>query len=119
MRMRYEPMNVLMLPMPSEKFRLVVNILTDRDLAAEYDEAKEDERRKEDKAKGAGKKKPAPFRSSHLKYCEVDYDFYGLCSDLYAKAAEKANVTVDALDLFILSDDDGCYSVAFLPSPHG
>ena len=116
MRMRYEPMNVLMLPMPSEKFRLVVNILTDRDLA-EYDEEKEDTRRKENKAKDVGKKS-APFRSSHTKYCEVDYDFYGLCSDLYAKAAEKANLAVDALDLFILTDDDGCYSVVPSSSPH-
>ena len=43
MRVRYEPNNVLMLPMPTEKFKLVVNILLERDLEADYDEAWEDE----------------------------------------------------------------------------
>lgn len=106
MRVRYEPNNVLMLPMPTEKFKLVVNILIDRDLETEYDEEKEDERRK--KAKNG---KFIPFRACHLKYCEVDYDFYGLCSVLYEKAAEEIDVTPDQIDLFIEVKEDNCSSV--------
>lgn len=108
--MRYEPNNVLMLPMPTEKFKLVMNILIDRDLK-EYDEEKEDERRK-----NAKNGKFIPFRACHLKYCEVDYDFYGLCSVLYAKAAEAINVTPDQIDLFIEVQEDNCATVIIVSS---
>ena len=110
MRVRYEPNNVLMLPMPTEKFKLVLNILVDRDLEEEYDEAREDERRKEAETTKKGKKF-IPFRACHLKYCEVDYDFYGLCSALYAKAAEEIEVTPDQIDLFVEVIEDNCPSV--------
>ena len=111
MRVRYEPNNVLMLPMPTEKFKLVVNILLERDLEADYDEAWEDERRKEAETTKKGKKF-IPFRACRVKYCEVDYDFYGLCSAIYVKAAEEIGVTPDQIDLFVQVDEDNCASVA-------
>ena len=102
---------MLMLPMPTEKFKLVVNILLERDLEADYDEAWEDERRKEAETTKKGKKF-IPFRACRVKYCEVDYDFYGLCSAIYAKAAEEIGVTPDQIDLFVQVDEDNCASVA-------
>ena len=96
MRIRYEPNNVLMLPMPQEKFQIVINTLVEKDFENEYDEKKEDLKRK-----NASKSRKTPFRAFRLKYVYTDYNFYGMCSELYEVAAESLQVDVKEIDLFV------------------
>ena len=100
-----------MLPMPSEKLKLIVNYLSPKDIASEYNEAKEDERR----AVAHSLPSPSkfiPFRALRLKYIEVDYNFYGMCSELYSAVAEAIHQDPLDIDLFVYSNDDEAISVS-------
>lgn len=91
-----------MLPMPQEKFQVVINTLVEKDFETEYDEAKEDARRHDDsKRTDATKSRKTPFRAFRLKYVYTEYNFYGMCSELYEAAAESLQVDVKEIDLFV------------------
>lgn len=99
MRVRYDPNNVLLLPMPQEKFQIVINTLVEKNFE-EYDEAKEDERRASQSTKGI-------YRAFRLNYVYVDYNFYGFCSELYEAAASALQVDAASIDLFVQYKDEG------------
>lgn len=105
MRIRYDPNNVLMLPMPQENFKIIINILIQRDLG-EYDEEKEDAIRAVI-AKDGKSTLGAPFRAFKLHYCETDYNFYGVCKELYEEAASYLKVDISDIDLFVQYKNDG------------
>lgn len=95
-----------MLPMPQEKFKIIINVLIQRDLEKEYDEEKEDAIR-EAKAKDGKYTLGAPFHAFKLHYCETDYNFYGICKELYEEAASYLEVSISDIDLFVQYKNDG------------
>lgn len=97
MRMKYEPNNVLMLPMPQETYKIPVNILIDRDLNQSdlAEEAPTDEE----------KKKRIRSRQ-RVSYFEVQYNFYGLYKEIYQAIAEYLEVDMNRLDLIIKSQQE-------------
>ena len=127
-RVRYDPNNVLMLPLPQERFKVIINYLEPRDLST-YDEEAETIRRnavqmlKSSKEEGTSKeqllqyKKMPAFRSSRLTYWEYDYDFYGVNRDMYEFAASKLDVSVEDIDLILMekNEDDESLDVVVHP----
>lgn len=112
--MRYEPNNVIMLPMPSEKFKITINVLSKRDIEKEYDEEAEDLRRaNEAKLSEKSHNRKIPFRAFKLQYIETDYNFYGMCKELYEEAAKVLDLSVDMLDLFIECKFNGSQVLLF------
>ena len=127
MRMKYDPNNVLMLPMPSESYKITVNILTERkskedrgkevdvidviDMADGNDINIPSTTSKNDshndchnvlaEATAAKKKTKKLLSRQRVHYFETLYDFYGMCSDLYQKVAEYLEVDVACIDLII------------------
>ena len=143
MRLKYEPNNVLMLPMPAETYKIPINILVDREEGDveeksdsdvkidEKEKEKSDEKEKEEnnekkddkatadndvKAMGDCKEttddekteavpaasKPRPPKKlarQRVSYLEVQYNFYGLCSELYEAVAAHLDLSVDRFDL--------------------
>ena len=85
MRVKYEPNNVLMLPMPQETYKIPVNILIDRDIN-QSDPAEE---------VSANDEKKHQIRSrQRVSYFEVQYNFYGLYKEIYNAVAEYLEVDV-------------------------
>ena len=127
-RVRYDPNNVLMLPLPQERFKVIINYLEPRDLST-YDEEAETIRRnavqmlKSSKEEGTSKeqllqyKKMPAFRSSRLTYWEYDYNFYGVNRDMYEFAASKLDVSVEDIDLILMekNEDDESLDVVVHP----
>lgn len=129
-RVRYDPNNAVMLPLPKEQFKVIINYLEERDLS-QYDEAFETLRRSTLKRKQAKEtlteeelaiaKKPA-FREKKLIYWEYSYDFYGVNRDMYEFAAKQLDVEVEDIDLVLMekSEDDTMIDVAVHPiDPNG
>ena len=124
-RVRYDPNNAVMLPLPKEQLKVTINYLEARDLS-QYNEEFETLRRKTLERKRAKEaltdeeqavaKKPA-FREKILHYWEYNYNFYGVNRDMYEFAAKQLEVEVEDIDLILMekSEDDSMIDVAVYP----
>lgn len=136
MRLKYEPNNVLMLPMPAETYKITINILVDREEGEGEGDAKEkggdgekevvgvkevvdsetkettgDEKIEEKEtntetgephaaSETTGKSlPPKKLARQRVSYLEVQYNFYGLCSELYDAVAAHLDLPADRFDL--------------------
>ena len=72
--------------MPQERFKIPINYL------------------QEVKQGQQGKTKSG--KAFRCKYLEVDYNFYGLCQELYEEAAKKWNLPLQDIDLFVRFKDE-------------
>ena len=96
-----------MLPMPQERFKIIINVLVEKNIQEGYDEASEDARREEEaKRTDKTKARTIPYRAFKLNYLEVDYNFYGMSSELYQAASEYLHIPVESIDLFIQYKQD-------------
>ena len=124
-RVRYDPNNAVMLPLPKEHFKVTINYIEARDLS-QYNEEFETNRRKALARKLAKEdlteeemalaRKPA-FRAKTLTYWEYNYNFYGVNRDMYAFAAEQLNVEVEDIDLVLLEKTEEDNMIDVLAHP--
>lgn len=115
MRMKYDPNNVVMLPMPSESYKITVNILVEREKNLHVEDVEEEngedpstadgqskEEKEEKKTKKTKKpKKPVVVSRYRVNHFEIPYNFYGMCSELYEKVAAYLEVDSSRLDLIM------------------
>ena len=112
MRMKYDPNNVVMLPMPSESYKITVNILVEREKNLQVEDVEEENNEdpstidgqpkdEETKKKSKKSKKPVIVSRYRVNYFEIPYNFYGMCSELYEKVAAYLEVESSRLDLIM------------------
>ena len=96
-----------MLPMPQERFKIIINVLVEKNIQEGYDEAAEDARREEEaKRTDKTKARTVPYRAFKLHYLEVDYNFYGMSNELYQAASDYLHIPTESIDLFIQYKQD-------------
>ena len=85
--------------MPQEKFKIPINFLQEVDFNQQGQQGQQS--------------KTKSMKAFRCKYLEVDYNFYGLCQELYEEAAKKWNLSLQDIDLFVRFKDEFMNGVLF------